>query len=249
MPDAPKLDHVAIALRRIADAPPFAVGVLGGRALARGPGAGFRWAQWVFEGGGVLEFLEPDGPPGGFMHRFVARHGPGVHHCTFKVPELAAAAARARALGFDVVGYDDSNPGWKECFLHPKQAQGIVVQMAESADDGEPAPTPEADPAAPSPAARVLGLRLVARSEEHARRQWLELLQAGGEARGREWRLRWPDSPLRLVIEIDPHAPAEGPRAIELACARRLALPAGPHPVLGAVFTQLADDAPGGRSQ
>jgi methylmalonyl-CoA/ethylmalonyl-CoA epimerase len=245
VPDAPKLDHVAIALHRIADAPPFAVGVLGGRALARGPGAGFRWAQWTFEGGGVLEFLEPDGPPGGFMHRFVTRHGPGVHHCTFKVPDLAVAASRARALGYDVVGYDDSNPGWKECFLHPKQAQGIVVQMAESNDDG-PGPEPEADPAAPTPAARVLGLRLVARGEAHARRQWLELLQADGETRGREWVLRWPDSPLRIVIELDPHAPVEGPRVVELACARRLALPEGPHPVLGTAFAQVAGEG-GGR--
>jgi methylmalonyl-CoA/ethylmalonyl-CoA epimerase len=233
-----QLDHVAVALRRIADAPAFAVGELGGRASAAGPGIGFRWAQWRFEGGGVLEFLEPDGPPGGFLHRFLAAHGPGVHHVTFKVPDLAAAAARARELGYDVVGYDDRFPGWKECFLHPKQAHGIVVQMAET--DGSDGPSGEIPPGptAAEPAAQVLGLRLVARSEAAARRQWVELLGGRCDPRDGGLLLRWTDSPLRIAVDVDPAAPVEGPRAIELACARRLALPEGPHPVLGAAFTQ-----------
>jgi methylmalonyl-CoA/ethylmalonyl-CoA epimerase len=235
-----QLDHVAIALRRLADAAPFAVGELGGRAHAAGPGNGFRWAQWQFDGGAVLEFLEPDGPPGGFLHRFLARHGPGVHHATFKVPDLAAAAERARALGYDVVGYDDRHPGWKECFLHPKQAQGIVVQMAET--DGSEGPSAALPPGPPpaEPAARVLGLRLVARSESAARRQWIELLDGRCEARGGELSLRWPDSPLRIAITLDPRAPVEGPRAIELSCPRRLSLPEGPHPLLGVAFAQIA---------
>src|SRR3990172_7853072 len=127
-----QLDHVAIGVADAALAPPFLVGVLGGRRHDAGPGAGFRWWQWRFAGGGVIEILEPDGPPGGFLHRFLAARGPGVHHVTFKVADLALAAERARAHGYEVVGYDDSCPGWRECFLHPKQAQGIVVQLAES---------------------------------------------------------------------------------------------------------------------
>jgi catechol 2,3-dioxygenase-like lactoylglutathione lyase family enzyme len=238
VPSAVQLDHVAIGLPALGPAPGFSEGVLGGRAYATGPGIGFRWAQWQFACGGVLEFLEPDGPPGGFLHRFLARHGPGVHHVTFKVPELAAAAARARALGFEVVGYDDRFPGWKECFLHPKQAQGIVVQMAET--DGSDAPA-DAEPP-PPPAAQVLGLRLVARDAAAARRQWVELLGGRCEERAGELVLRWPDSPLRLVVAIDARAPVEGPRAIELACARRLALPEGPHPLLGTAFVQLAGE-------
>jgi len=224
-----QLDHVAVGLRRLADAPALAVGELGGSPLAGGPGPGFRWAQWRYAGGGVLEFLEPAGPPGGFLHRFLDARGPGIHHVTFKVRDLAGRAERAAALGYEVTGYDDSNPGWKECFLHPKQAQGIVVQMAESIPELDQYVDPgfafpEGPPAA-EPPARIVGLRLVARSAAAARRQWVELLGARCEERGGELRLRWPDSPLRLFVEIDAGAEREGARHVEVTCARRLRLP------------------------
>src|SRR3989442_12626720 len=69
----------------------------------------------------------------GFLHRFLARRGPGVHHVTFLVPSLAAACARAEAEGYEIVGRDESDSGWMTAFLHPKQALGIVVQLAQSA--------------------------------------------------------------------------------------------------------------------
>jgi len=47
---------------------------------------------------------------------------------------------------------------------------------------------------------------------------------------------RWPRSFMRLAVEIDP-VKNEGSIAIELASPRRLPLPAGPHPVLNAVFS------------
>lgn len=245
-----RLDHVALGLRRIADAPGFAVGELGGEPLGIGPGAGFRWAQWRFAGGGVLEFLEPAGPPGGFLHRFLERRGPGPHHVTFKVADLRAAADRAADLGYDVVGYDDSDPAWKECFLHPKQAHGVVVQMAETEPGHEdPPPDPDAFPPAPPPAqppAAVRALRFVMRRREDALRQWTELLEGSVEERGPELVVRWPESPVALVVALDPAVAEEGPRRIELACPRRLALPAGVHPVLGTAFAQVegGEDAP-----
>lgn len=38
---------------------------------------------------------------------------------------------RARDLGLEIVKYDDSKPHWKEAFLHPKHALGILIQLAE----------------------------------------------------------------------------------------------------------------------
>jgi hypothetical protein len=88
------------------------------------------------------------------------------------------------------------------------------------------------------PPAHVVGLRLTARSAEAARRQWGELV--GGRERAERGLLvyEWPDSPLRLAVRVDSSRP-EGPEAIELRCPRRLALPAGSIPELGARFEQL----------
>jgi methylmalonyl-CoA/ethylmalonyl-CoA epimerase len=239
------LDHIALGLPRIGDGVPFLVGELGGRFLDGGPSGNFTGGQWSFADGEKLELIEPLGAPGGFMHRFLAARGPGIHHVTFKVPDIVAAAERVRSLGWDVVGYNDDSPYWKELFLHPKQALGIVVQLAEEhpLPEGMPAWNAGWDaplgPASAEPAARVVGLRLTARSAEAARRQWGALL--GGRERAANGLLtfEWVDSPLRLAVRIDA-SHDDGPEAIELTCARRLVLPSGSHPVLGARFEQCS---------
>lgn len=227
MPEV-RFDHIALAVPRMADATPLLVGVLGGRPAYGAPSGAYRFGQWRFANGARLEVLEPLGRDG-FLHRFLAARGPGIHHVTFKVPDLRQACERAAARGYSIVGYRDDNPAWKEAFLHPKQAMGIVVQLAESAPRGGPSSlppwTPPPAPADPPPPAEVLGLRLCARSRERARAQWEELLQGQGDvASDGSLVYRWPRSPLRLVVEIDPEA-EEGPVAVEVRSDRDLPLP------------------------
>ena len=53
-----------------------------------------------------------------------------------------------RALGIEPVGVNLDNPNWQEAFLHPRNAHGIVIQVAQQA--GEPrADTPPAGLPAP----------------------------------------------------------------------------------------------------
>jgi methylmalonyl-CoA/ethylmalonyl-CoA epimerase len=247
-PDGPYLlDHVAFAVPNVAAVTPLLVGELGGRPLAAGPGIEFLWWQWEFARGGALEVLQPDGPPDSFAQRFLEARGPGIHHVTFKVPALAAAAARMRSLGFSVVGYSDMEPSWKEFFLHPKQAQGIVVQLAEAHPEFEPEEMHyRAFPASPTARAEpvdVVGLRVSATSEEDARRQWETVLGGACETGPGGLCFRWPDSPLGITVDVDPAAP-EGPLAIEIAAPLPRALPEGPHPALGAAFVEVGGGEP-----
>jgi catechol 2,3-dioxygenase-like lactoylglutathione lyase family enzyme len=235
-----RLDHIAIGMSRMADATEMLVGTLGGVPSHGEPSGVFRWGVWSFEGGGAIEILEPMGDRG-FLHRFLAERGPGVHHLTFKVPSLDEICTLAERAGYDVVGRDESDPEWKEAFLHPKQALGIVVQLVESTGvDGMGARwQPPAGPPDPPAAVAIVGLRLRAHSRERARRQWESMLE-GGASHGPAGELiyRWPDSPMGLAVEIDP-ARDEGPVAIEIATDRAIALPDGPHPVLGTVFRRV----------
>ena len=234
-------DHIAIGMPKIGDATPFLAGVLGGIPDTGQPSGSFTWGTYRFEGGGSIEILEPVGASG-FLQRFLAERGPGIHHVTFKVPSLEEACARALASGYDVVGRDDSDPEWREAFLHPKQALGIVVQLAQPGPaDGVPNPAtpPPGVPSGPAPVT-LLGLRMHCQSRERAIAQWGTVLQ-GTMAEGPRGGLvfRWPGSSMRLAVEIDP-VQNEGPIAIELASPRRLALPPGSHPLLGAVFKEEA---------
>ena len=216
-----RLDHIAIALPRIADAPPVLVAVLGGVPERIRPAGVFRWATWTYADGGRLEVLEPLGADG-FVRRFLDTRGPGVHHVTFKVPDLAEACRRAERHGYQIVGRDESDPSWKEAFLHPRQAQGIVVQLAETgaaAPAEAPAVPPPGWPDAPPPV-RILGLRLCAHSRERALTQWRDVLQGEAAASGEGGLvIRWADSPMRIFVDVDPTA-VEGPLAIELTSPR-----------------------------
>jgi methylmalonyl-CoA/ethylmalonyl-CoA epimerase len=229
-------DHIALALPRIADAVPFYVGVLGGlphSGMQGGPD--FRFGTWRYENGGRLEVIEPTHPES-FVQRFLAARGPGIHHVTFKVPSLDDACDRARARGYDIVGYDDSYDDWKTAFLHPKRALGIVVQFAQTSGENEATDwTPPATVANPPAPVSIVGLRMRVSSAERARTQWEEILEGSFTQTGTRMVWRWPDSPMVLNVDVDPSA-SEGPVAIEVHASRAVALPAGPVPGLGASF-------------
>ena len=138
MTDAIDLDHVAIAAADTAPALRFLTGVLGGTVLSGGHAFGFRPMQVLVgdrDGGMKVELLEPwDTERNDFLERFVARSGAGPHHLTFKVADLDAALASARAAGFTPVGIERSDPRWQEAFIHPKEAHGTVVQIAQTTE-------------------------------------------------------------------------------------------------------------------
>ena len=237
-----EFDHIAIGVADDAVVAPLLEETLGGSPYRAGPGRGFRWWQWEYAGGGRIEILRPDGPPGGFLHRFLERRGAGLHHVTFKVPQLLTATERARDLGFDIIGFDDSDPTWKEAFIHPRQAGGIVVQLAE--EHTVPAPSVRSlsyKPKKLRDAVTLVGLRFTAPDVECGRRLWGDLLCGHLRSNGQEVTYEWPGSPLRIAIEIDS-AQSQSPIGIEIA-TESVAVPPNllnePDPALGARFIRV----------
>lgn len=155
MPTAVALDHVAVAVERWADAWPRYRRDLRGAWVAGGGIGEFEACQLAF-GGLKVEFLAPVGP--GFVRRFLDANGPGPHHLTFKVLDIEAALADAEAAGYPAVGVDLTDPMWKEAFLHPKAAHGVVVQLAQASGEWEAAPP--ADLPEPAPGRPALLLRV-----------------------------------------------------------------------------------------
>jgi catechol 2,3-dioxygenase-like lactoylglutathione lyase family enzyme len=131
------LHHVALATRDAGALLEPLVGDLGGVLTMGGENVGFRSYQVRLGDateGMTVEMLEPWHPERfDFLERFVARHGEGPHHLTFKVPDLAATLERVRAAGYTPVGVSLEDPRWKEAFLQPREAHGTVVQLAQAA--------------------------------------------------------------------------------------------------------------------
>lgn len=228
MPTSPlggvKLDHIAFGLPRLSDAPDTLVGVLGGLTHEGGPNTEFIGCQWEFARGARIECIAPNDSPTSFMKRFVAARGAGIHHVTFKVRDIYSARDAAESMGYIVTGFSDEFEAWKELFLHPKSAHGVVIQMAQSnpnvPDDGwnrdfdfppyagsQPVPTHPAD---------LLGLRMRVAQSENGSRLFGELLGAEESQDGTRTIYQWKDSPLRIAVTVDANAD-EGPQAIEVS--------------------------------
>jgi methylmalonyl-CoA epimerase len=89
-------------------------------------------------GESTLEILEPTRPDSP-VARFLASHGgPGVHHITFEVDDLDAALAEIERRGGRIASRHTYPPGvtfegqiWREAFVHPKDAFGVLLHLAE----------------------------------------------------------------------------------------------------------------------
>lgn len=138
------LDHVSIGTRVVTDGWELFGGVLGGTWVYGGDSPGFRWGQLQFRTGPKIELITPaGGPDAAFLERFLAVRGAGPHHFTFIVSDIARALERIAALGIDPVQVRLDRPNWKEAFLRPKDAFGIVIQIAEQSGPPPRLPAPD----------------------------------------------------------------------------------------------------------
>ena len=146
------LDHLAIGTAALTDGWELFGGLLGGAWAYGGDSPGYWWGQLECASGPKIELLTPTGgPDAAFLERFLASRGAGPHHLNFLVSDITEALARTRAFGIEPVGVSLDHPRWKEAFLHPRQAHGIVIQLAQQ--EGSPVSPPPAELPPPGPPA------------------------------------------------------------------------------------------------
>lgn len=128
-----RIDHVSIAVKDQEKAEHFFRDILG--AIA-GAGAGdpatkFFWQIFSLGDLSRLEIISPTGE-GSFLDGFLAEREGGVHHITLQTPDLQKAMAHLEAQGIPFFGYNEYPGGvWKEIFIHPRHAFGVLIQIAE----------------------------------------------------------------------------------------------------------------------
>jgi len=126
-----RLAHVGVAVRSLEEAVGFYRDVLG---LVPGPVQATDGATLVVIPAGdadveLLASADAESPIG----RFLARHGPGIHHLCYRVPDLEQALERCRAAGYRLI---DAAPrpgadGRRVAFLHPKATAGILLELTD----------------------------------------------------------------------------------------------------------------------
>src|SRR5690606_23239717 len=101
-----------------------------------------------FASGMRLEVISPHRvDENDFLHRFIGAHGPRGHHLTFRVDDLETAMAQLERSGFPILYSNADNPEWREAFIHPRDACGVVVQIASWTNgwDISAVPIPQVD--------------------------------------------------------------------------------------------------------
>ena len=223
MPDRIVLDHVAHAAEHHRDLLPRYAGDLGGVYVGHGEAIGFSPMQLRFANDAKVELLRPhreDRNP--FLRRYLDRRGPGLHHATFKVPDIRATIASLEAAGHAVVDVDLSQPDWQEAFVHPKSAHGFLVQIAQVAGSMPDRRPPEWFP--PPSAAKASILRVVLRVASVDAALGLYRDQLGGEVvdTGSDWAdLDHGGGQLVRVVE----AAVDGASHLEVAVADPASIP------------------------
>lgn len=136
MADPPRLDHIGIAVKSLAEGRRFyeALG-LAAESEEEVPEQGVRVA-FLPVGEGRLELLEPTSHASPIA-RHLEKRGPGLHHICLEVSDIRQTMADLRAQGFTMVS-DDPQRGAHGClvaFVHPRSAGGVLLELSQSADE------------------------------------------------------------------------------------------------------------------
>lgn len=132
---AHELDHVAFAVPSWGTAGKLLHRELGARFASGFKMPVFSPCQLALAGDMRLELLEPGSSAASFVQRFLDDNGgeAAPHHITFKVHDIHAAMAGARAAGIEPVLVSTDHPLWREAFLHPKDTGlGFLAQLVQT---------------------------------------------------------------------------------------------------------------------
>jgi methylmalonyl-CoA epimerase len=147
------LDHIGIAVQDLQSALAFYRDALGLEIEPPEEVASQRVrAHFVEVGESKLELLEATAPESPIA-KYVAKKGPGLHHITLRVDDIAAALAQLKSRGAKLID-EQPRPGAEGglvAFIHPSSAHGVLVELKQ-AQRGAPHRHP-----APAPSRFVLG--------------------------------------------------------------------------------------------
>lgn len=133
-----RIDHVSIAVKDQEKAERFFREVLGAieGTSAADSHTKFFWKLFSLGDLSRLEIISPTGA-GSFLDNFLKDKEAGVHHITFQTPDIRKAMSHLEKHGIPFFGYNEYPEGiWKEIFIHPRHAFGVLIQIAEfQADD------------------------------------------------------------------------------------------------------------------
>ena len=128
-----KVHHIGIAVESLKEAVPVFQKLLGSSPVREETVEDQKARVAVFSVGEnrieLLEATAADSPVG----RFIAQRGPGIHHLTLSVKNLAESLLELERNGIELVDHAPRSGAGHEriAFLHPKSTAGILIELIE----------------------------------------------------------------------------------------------------------------------
>lgn len=132
-----KVEHIGIAVRSLAFSIPLFEQLLRTKCYKTEEVASEKVKTAFLQVGEtkieLLESTEEDG----VISTFIERKGEGVHHLAFDVNDIRVEMQRLKNEGFVLLN-DEPKKGADNklvCFLHPKNTNGVLIELCQSAPD------------------------------------------------------------------------------------------------------------------
>ncbi len=127
-----RIEHISIAVKEYDKAVDFFQNVLGAIPGVGAEDRNLKFYWQIFSLGDLsrLELIKPTGE-GSFLDNFLKnKEVGGVHHITLQTPDIYNAREYLEKKNIPYFGFNDFEI-WKELFIHPKDAFGILIQIAQ----------------------------------------------------------------------------------------------------------------------
>jgi methylmalonyl-CoA/ethylmalonyl-CoA epimerase len=91
----------------------------------------YHWQIFSFGDLSRLELITPL-EENTFLSKFLNKNkNGGLHHISLQTPDIQNAIKKLEVHNIPYFGYNEYGSFWKEIFIHPKDAFGVLIQIAE----------------------------------------------------------------------------------------------------------------------
>jgi methylmalonyl-CoA/ethylmalonyl-CoA epimerase len=138
MPTIKRIHHIAVVVNSLEKSLPFWQEMLGihPSRVIDVPQEAARVA-FLPLGESEIELVQPVGDGSG-LDRYLEKHGPGMHHLCLEVDDLAGMLEKLRERGVMLINDQPkvSDDGRLYAFIHPRSAQGVLIELYQLPDAG-----------------------------------------------------------------------------------------------------------------
>lgn len=129
-----KIEHIGIAVKDLAASNALFAQLLGKPHYKVEEVASEHVNTSFFQTGeSKVELLQATAPESAIA-KFIERKGEGIHHIAFEVADIHSEMKRLEAEGFRLLNEVPKRGADNKlvCFLHPKSANGVLVELCQS---------------------------------------------------------------------------------------------------------------------